>query len=1024
MSNARDDKDRLQQNKKKEFSKSVIAPGEEIGEMHFSTENYSTAIEYFQRALDSPDLRDYPDRYRLLLRLSDCHRHKGRHREAQEWLDRARELLDDPASQIALGEIERREAFSLLIQSKYDQALKLGFSAYRRLKHSNEHKEVADIQLLLANSYHRLGLSSEAEDFFMDALSSYRRIDDRVGIAYVYNNLGLLHKNACRWNRALASLSKSLELAKSLGLTQHLIRVQLNLGVVYAKLRRFSDALSSFSSAAAMAERMGDPYKLTKALFMQGRTFTQCGDFCKAEKYILRAQAMANELGYVRESALTDEYLGELMIARRMPEEAMTNLQRALEKAKEFAPEGDVMAEVLRRVADVHLELNRPAEALSCIEEGLEVAENCGELYEIGYFYRTRAQCLRRLREFDAAGEAFRTSIQMFGKYGNVYEKLKSKRLLGRFLLRNKDRETLLKSKQLLSDCIVGFGKLEESREQMLCQTLLSVVEDRLGNLDDALLALYEADRLAEEERDEKFQRLLPAMRARIETEMRRDTRQVLEQIPMIGSIHSGSRSRDKLVSGLNSSLKLIIGKLHAQSGFVAIPKAGYQKGGGQGFEVVCRQNLGSREARAILKWHGSRDNHKRGSHGLTMTDAYREPGLADVVKSAEDGLGTLVFQEMGFENDALGVICIHQDKESHRNPIGQDALHFFAACSRLISLSIYELVRNERRREAKPKPVGEGFESIVTENVEMIKLLNLAERVAHSNATVLLQGETGTGKGLIAYAVHLLSDRRDKRFVHINCAAMPETLLESELFGHVKGSFTGASADKEGLLQQADGGTIFLDEIGKTTLAMQGKLLQFLDAGKVRKVGSNELLPVEVRVICASKADLMELCNEGRFLEDFFYRINDFPLTVPPLRKRREDIDLLFFHYLRKFSREMDKQIVDITDEALDLLRQHHWPGNVRELEKAVKRAVILVDDGEGIEAGHLPSEVVTSNRNAKRAHGPLTLREQIDRLEKTEIQGALERNNWNKSQAAIELNISYPSLLSKIKRYNLRIY
>lgn len=1018
MSNARDDKDRLQHNKKHQFSRAVFAPSEEIGEMHLSTENYSTAIEYFQRALESPDLSDFPDRYRLLLRISDCHRQKGRHREAQSWLDRARELLPDTAPETALAKIERREAAGLLLQSKYDEALKLGFAAYRKLKRSNEHKEVADAQLLIAYAYQRLGLTGEAEDFFNDGLSSYRRIDDRIGIAHVYNNLGLLHKNACRWNRALASLSKSLELARSLGLTQHLIRVQLNLGVVYAKLRRFTDALSAFSSASAMAERVGDPYRLTKALSIQGRTYIQCGDFCKAEKLMLRAQAMANDMGYLRESAVNDEYLGELMIARGMPEEAMANLQRALEKAREFAPEGDVTAEVLRRMADANLALNQPTRALECIEEGLQVAENCGELFEIGYFYRTRAQCRRRQGDWAGAVESFRDSIQAFGKYGNVYEKLRSKRMLGRFYLRNRDQETLLKAKQLLADCVVGFGKLEESREQMLAQTLVAVVEERLGNLDDSLLAVYEADRLAEEDHDERFQRLLGAARARIETKMRRDTRQVLEQIPMIGNVHSGARSRDKLVSGLNSTLKLIMSKLNAQSGFVAIPKSS-----GGGYDVVCRRDFGGREAKAILAWHRGLDETARGKQGLMITDAQREPGLADVVKTF-DGLGTLVFQELGFESEALGVICLVQDKASHGSPIGRDGLHFFAACSRLISLSIYELVRNERRREPKPKPSGEGFESIVTGNNDMIKLLNLSERVAHSNATVLLQGETGTGKGLIAYAIHLLSDRRDKRFVHINCAAMPESLLESELFGHVKGAFTGASTDKEGLLHQANGGTIFLDEIGKTSLTMQGKLLQFLDSAKLRKVGSNELIPVDVRVICASKSDLMELCNNGRFLEDFFYRINDFPLTVPPLRKRPEDIELLFFHYLRKFSSEMDKQIVDISDEALALLRSHHWPGNVRELEKLVKRAVILADNGEAIEPCHLPAEVLNSMGRRRNGGKPMTLRERIDRLEKSEIRAALERSSWNKSQAALELNISYPSLLSKIKRYQIRSY
>jgi transcriptional regulator with GAF, ATPase, and Fis domain/tetratricopeptide (TPR) repeat protein len=987
--------------------------------MHFSTENYTTAIEYFENALQAPDLKDFPDRYRLLLRVGDCFRNKGDYRTAQALLEDARALLPEPAPKTALGKIEYREAFSLFLQSSYDEALKLGYSAYRRLKYSKEHKEVADVQLLLANCYHRLGLSGEAEDFFMDALSSYRRVDDRVGIAYVYNNLGLLHKNACRWNRALASLSKSLELAKSLGLTQHLIRVQLNLGVVYAKLRRFEEALTAFTNAGNMAERLGDQYKLTKALFMRGRTYTQIGEYCKAEKYILRGQAMANEHGYIREAALTDEYLGELMIARGKYEEALTNLSRALQQAKEIAPEGDITAEVLRRMGDVYFELGRIPESLSAIEEGLEVAASCGEYYEMGYFHRTKARCLRRRLDFEGAAESFRDSAEMFETYGNTYEKLCSQRVLGRFYLRTSDRENLLKAKQLLGDTIIGFSKIEEGREQMRAQTLLAIVEDRLGNLDDALLALYEADRLAEEEQDERYLKLVPAYRARVEAKMRRDTRKVLEQIPMIGSLHVGSRSRDKLVVGLNGSLKLIMGKLSAQAGFIAIPRSS-----GNGFEVVCRENLKPREAAAILSWHGELPDSKKSQHGLTITEADREVDFGALSKARPKGIGAVVCQELGFENQALGVIYIHQDNEQGHAPIGREAFHFFGTCSRLISLSIYEMVRNERWREPKPKPAGSGFERIVTDNTDMIKLLNLAERVASSNATVLLMGETGTGKGLISYAIHLLSNRRDRRFVHVNCAAMPESLLESELFGHVKGAFTGASADKDGLLHEADGGTIFLDEIGKTSLTMQGKLLQFLDTGKVRRVGSNELISVDVRVICASKADLMSLCDEGRFLEDFYYRINDFPLTVPPLRRRREDIELLFFHYLRKFSREMSKTIVDVSDEAMEALRGYHWAGNVRELEKVVKRAVILADDGEVLDLHHLPPEVVSSPARGNVAGKANSLRDKIDRLERTEIQASLERHRWNKSQTAIDLGMSYPSLLSKIKRYNIRTY
>ena len=215
----------------------------------------------------------------------------------------------------------------------------------------------------------------------------------------------------------------------------------------------------------------------------------------------------------------------------------------------------------------------------------------------------------------------------------------------------------------------------------------------------------------------------------------------------------------------------------------------------------------------------------------------------------------------------------------------------------------------------------------------------------------------------------------------------------------------------------------MFLDEIGKTSLAMQGKLLQFLDSSEVRKVGSNELTSVDVRVVCASKANLLQMCEEGRFLEDFFYRINDFPLTIPPLRDRAEDIVLLMDHYLDKLSREMDREIAGVTDEFVGALKVYAWPGNVRELEKIVKRAIILADDGDLLGLEHLAPEVLrVPEPEPEPEDETATLRERIERIEYTEILNALRRHEGNKSQAAIQLGISYPNLLSKIKRYNIQ--
>jgi two-component system NtrC family response regulator len=317
------------------------------------------------------------------------------------------------------------------------------------------------------------------------------------------------------------------------------------------------------------------------------------------------------------------------------------------------------------------------------------------------------------------------------------------------------------------------------------------------------------------------------------------------------------------------------------------------------------------------------------------------------------------------------------------------------------------------------PTLVRRGLHSVITRDERMLRILNLAEKVASSDSTVLLMGETGTGKGLIAETIHRLSPRRNKKFIHVNCAALPENIIESELFGHVKGSFTGAHANKKGLLEEADGGTVFLDEIGKTPLPLQGKLLQFLDSKKIRPVGGNEMTSVDVRLIFASKVDLLSLCGEGRMLEDFYYRINDFPLTIPPLRDRKDDIEILARHYINLISADMEKRILGITNEAVMHLESYQWPGNVRELEKIIKRAIILADDNT-----LLTPDLLLFNMGAEAKEQempPTNLPDLVRALERRTIAETLRRCDWNRSAAAREIGISYPTLLKKIREYEI---
>ncbi len=318
-------------------------------------------------------------------------------------------------------------------------------------------------------------------------------------------------------------------------------------------------------------------------------------------------------------------------------------------------------------------------------------------------------------------------------------------------------------------------------------------------------------------------------------------------------------------------------------------------------------------------------------------------------------------------------------------------------------------------------------FTEIVGQSPAMQKVFRLLKKVIPTDTTVLIQGETGTGKELVARAIHFNSPRRKKLFVSQNCAAIPETLLESELFGHVKGAFTGAHQDKKGLFLQADGGTIFLDEIGETSLEFQKRLLRVLQEGEIHPVGAEYTVKVDVRVIAATNRDLQQAIREGRFREDLFYRLNVFPIVLPPLRERREDIPLLARHFLQKYMLKTGKQLRGLDKSALAVLESYPFPGNVRELENIIQRAVVLADEGELLTAEHfryllaVPSFEETAQEISEQEEIPL--KQRVEEVERFYIQETLRRYGGNISRAAQALGLSRLGLYKKMERYGIHL-
>src|SRR5215469_17006585 len=315
-------------------------------------------------------------------------------------------------------------------------------------------------------------------------------------------------------------------------------------------------------------------------------------------------------------------------------------------------------------------------------------------------------------------------------------------------------------------------------------------------------------------------------------------------------------------------------------------------------------------------------------------------------------------------------------------------------------------------------------FENIVGKSEPMLKIFDLVAQVAPSRSTVLLQGESGTGKELIAKAIHMNSPRKDGPFVPVNTGSMPTDLLESTLFGHVKGAFTSAIASKKGLFEMADRGTLFLDEIGTMGLETQAKILRVLQDRKFMHLGGVNEIQVDVRIIAATNVDLRQQVREGKFREDLFYRLNVITIDLPPLRQRKNDIPLLAQHFVQKFADENGKPPLLLTPEALRPLLDYDWPGNVRELENVMERAVVLAN-GPSLTIDLLPDEMV--GRGAKLAlmdHRPdASLFEIMEDCERRIITDMLEKSGWNQTEAAEQFRIPLSTLNQKIKRLNIEI-
>jgi transcriptional regulator with PAS, ATPase and Fis domain len=376
----------------------------------------------------------------------------------------------------------------------------------------------------------------------------------------------------------------------------------------------------------------------------------------------------------------------------------------------------------------------------------------------------------------------------------------------------------------------------------------------------------------------------------------------------------------------------------------------------------------------------------------------------------AEKIAGTLIVFKAGDLADTAAIAALLQQIAAHVAP----ALEKLRRLQELAEENLYY---------RQTMIAQHGFAGVIAKSEAMKNVFALLQRVTPGDARVLIEGDSGTGKELIARTLHFNGPRRDKKFIAVDCGAIPENLLESELFGYVKGAFTGAMQNRKGLFQEADGGTLFLDEINNLPMPLQAKLMRVLQEGEVRPLGSNVAQKVDVRVVAASSRPLAELVKEGKFREELFFRLKVVTLRLPPLRERAGDIPLLASHFLKKFAKQYKKPLAALEPTAMRVLQSYAWPGNIRELEHTIEQAVVLASpEATALTANDLPEEIKQRDNAPIQSLEEMTdLTAAVEALEVRMIKNALAQTRGNKSQAAEKLGLSRRGLLNKLERYKI---
>ncbi|MFO7895855.1 MAG: sigma 54-interacting transcriptional regulator [Candidatus Cloacimonadales bacterium] len=928
------------------------------------------------------------------------------------------------------------------------EALNIAYDQVEEIADNTQRNRIlAKYRKLRGKIYYYVNEWSKAEDEFNRALELYERVEDFDGMAAISNNIGSLAMVKGDWKTAELSYMKSVEYEKRNFNLDGLSVTYSNLGSLYDDKSNYKQSLTYLQKALRLQKLLGNKYKITNIYNNIGVTYMDNGEFRKAEEAFLESLQISFDVHQHKNLIATLNNLGALYFRWGNFKTAIDYYERAVKhsKADNFV-EG--LCQSYNNIGELYESRGDFEIALDFYQKGEDLISNINDQFMKAELSGNIGSVLTNLHRFKHAYKYLVESFDFFKSLGALDKIIESSHKQAFYFIKTRNYESAAYhleeaqklSEEIQSDKLIGKtyfmrSMLEKNDPKLRQQHLEAAIEYFVKSKNDFDLVLanleYADLLLSQEEWEQALQILAKNRKLIIEFEVlnllekndllaksikkkySKELRENKSQEQLLGQFYELTNDLNQISDFdllLETAIKKLVTFSKADGGMFCMYKNQNVK---DSWEYISTERVDIKDDDFKVVLNVVEDAYKKG----TIYNE-KQPHFAPEFNN-------IIAFPLSVRNEKKGVISLFTKYGSHY--FSENMYNLLSAlCNQIVVIVeniSYTNLQKKHETIREELASSSSFSNIIGKSKKLQDVFSMIEKIKNTDTSVLLEGASGTGKELIARAIHFNSNRKNKPFIAQYCGALPETLLESELFGHVKGSFTGATHDKKGLFEVANGGTFFLDEIADISLSTQAKLLRFLQEGEIKRVGAISTQKVDVRVICATNVSLKDKVDKGDFRLDLYYRLNVIKMDIPSLKERKSDIPLLAVHFLDKFCKKTKKKVNGITDEAMGYLKVYNWPGNIRQLENEIERAVTLSDEDQFITSKDLSEEILKFEDNTETINllEKESLKSAVEKLEVSMIRKMLRQVDWNQTKAAKELGLSRQGLIKKIQRYGI---